>query len=99
MKTQKRLSMWVVLALLSIGSTSLLFVSSNKVSAATPGWYDPAPWGSNVECRKGSAYGPDTLNNGQCRVNWNGVVSGTINNMINSIAGGLTGANNGWPPH
>lgn len=40
------------------------------------------PWGSNVECRKGYAYGPKNLNNGKCRFNFQGEIWNKLKNSV-----------------
>lgn len=39
------------------------------------------PWGSNVECRKGYAYGPKNLNNGKCRFNFQGAFNYAVGRL------------------
>ena len=93
----KKGKLFLATAFIPVMTGAAWYFSSNTASAATPGWYDPMPWGSNVECRKGYSYGPATLKNGKCRVNWGGVVSSTINNMANSVATGFISGGRGWP--
>ena len=75
-------------SLIAILGISLFLVSDN-VSAATPGWYDPTPWGSSVECRNGYAYTPKNLNNGKCRLNWQSLMNSTISNITGNMIKGF----------
>ena len=77
----KKGKLFLATAFIPVMTGAALYFSSNTASAATPGWYDPMPWGSN----------------GKCRVNWGGVVSSTINNMANSVATGFISGGRGWP--
>lgn len=49
----KKGKLFLATAFIPVMTGAALYFSSNTASAATPGWYDPMPWGSNVECRKG----------------------------------------------
>ncbi|MBO1126618.1 hypothetical protein FQS96_14345 [Enterococcus faecalis] len=58
---------------------------------ASPGWYNPIWYNSNIECKNDHAYGPNNLKNGTCKVNWNGVANNVINGAINSGLHGFVG--------
>ena len=83
----KKLISSFVIGLSTLGLSVFLF--SNTVDAATKkGWYEPIPWNNAISCKKCVLYGPDTLKNGTCKVDWNGVISNTTNNIIGSLTGG-----------
>lgn len=77
----KKGKLFLATAFIPVMTGTALYFSSNTASAATPGWYDPMPWGSNVECRKGYAYGPKNLNNGKCRFNFQGAFNYAVGRL------------------
>lgn len=74
----KKSKLFLATAFIPVMTGAALYFNSNTVSAATPGWYDPMPWNSTVECKKGYAYGPKNLNNGKCRINWQSVADNIV---------------------
>ena len=43
----KKGKLFLATAFIPVMTGAALYFSSNTASAATPGWYDPMPWGSN----------------------------------------------------